>query len=57
MKTHLFGVEFFNGYRRTDGRKDEVTAGQTDRHDKANCGSSQFVERAYNYGTGIRCLL
>jgi len=46
METHSVGAELFNGKRRTDGRKDGVTGGQTDRHDKANCRSSQFFEGA-----------
>jgi len=46
METHSVGAELFQGERRTDGRKDGVTGGQTDRHDKANCLSPKFLEVA-----------
>jgi len=46
MKTHSVGAELFNGERRTDGRKDGVTGGQINRQEKANCRSSQCLERA-----------
>jgi hypothetical protein len=46
MKTHSVGTELLDAERRTDRQKDGGTAGQTDRHDKANCSSSQFFERA-----------
>ena len=46
MKTRSVRAELFCEKRRTDGRKDGGAAGQTDRHDKANCRSSQFFEHA-----------